>query len=178
MTFIEDDAVRLKMHGMLVERFQLTQFKDWQLNAINALIRGEDALVVQPTGSGKSLCFQFPALWLSGTAVVITPTVSLMSDQTCSLTSRGIRATYLGKAQPDKNVSAKILERQYKIVFVTPESFFEDGGTPKHLFVQLHKNQQISLIAIDEVHLLCSWSNFRYINYQNNHFIIIPNLQA
>ena len=70
------------MEGMLADRFQLTSFKDWQQRAIEAAISGKDALIIQPTGSGKSLCFQFPAVWSKKTTVVITPTVSLMSDQT------------------------------------------------------------------------------------------------
>ena len=86
------------MIGMLAERFKLTCFKDWQLNAIQ-VVRGEDALVMQPTGSGKSLCHQFPAVWLKKSTVVITPTVSLMSDQTSSLQSKGFRAVFLGSAQ-------------------------------------------------------------------------------
>ena len=96
------------MVGVLAERFKLTQFKDWQMNAIKAVLSGLDALVVQPTGCGKSLCFQFPAVWLKKTAIVLTPTVSLMSDQTTSLTARGISATFLGSAQRDK--SAQVLQ--------------------------------------------------------------------
>ena len=69
------------MTGLLLKKFNLTTFKDWQLRAIKALVGGQDALVVQPTGSGKSLCYQFPAIWLKKTTVVLTPTISLMDDQ-------------------------------------------------------------------------------------------------
>ena len=65
-----DSAIKFQMLGVLVERFKLTKFKDWQLRAIMAVIRGSDALVVQATESGKSLCFQFPAIWLKKCAVV------------------------------------------------------------------------------------------------------------
>ena len=65
-----------QMVGLLVERFKLTTFKDWQLRTIKALINVQDALVVQSTGSGKSLCFQFPAAWLKKTTIIITPTIS------------------------------------------------------------------------------------------------------
>ena len=113
------------MKGMLADRFQLTSFKDWQQRAIEAAISGKDTLIIQPTGSGKSLCFQFPAVWSKKTAVVITPTVSLMSDQTSNLEARNIKSTFLGTAQKDKSVYSKILSGEYKLVFVTPESFFD-----------------------------------------------------
>lgn len=157
-----DSAVKFQMLGMLVERFKLSNFKDWQLRSIMAVINGSDALVVQATGSGKSLCFQFPAIWLKKCAVVITPTVSLMSDQTSSLASRGIMATFVGSAQRDKSVNTEILAGKYELIFVTPESFFEDDGTLKHVFKQLALKEQIGLLAIDEVHLLYSWNSFRY----------------
>ena len=158
-----DSAIKFQMLGVLVERFKLTKFKDWQLRAIMAVIRGSDALVVQATGSGKSLCFQFPAIWLKKCAVVITPTVSLMSDQTASLISRGIMATFVGSAQRDKSVNSNILAGKYEVIFVTPESFFEDEGTLKSVFKELTLKQQIALLAIDEVHLLYSWNSFRYV---------------
>ena len=118
------------MVGVLAERFKLTQFKDWQMNAIKAVLSGFDALVVQPTGCGKSLCFQFPAVWLKKITIVLTPTVSLMSDQTSSLMARGISATFLGSAQRDKSTVARVLAGEYEVMFVTPESFFDDDGTP------------------------------------------------
>lgn len=126
-------GANLKMVGLLVERFKLTAFKEWQLRTIKALVNGQDALVVQSTGSGKSLCFQFPAVWLKKTTIiVITPTISLMSDQTGSLDSRGIKATFLGSAQRDRGVQQRILLGEYEVVFVTPESFFDDDGRPIH----------------------------------------------
>ena len=158
---LDVNETKLQMIGMLAERFQLTQFKDWQFNCISAIVKGEDVLVLQPTGSGKSLCFHFPAVWLKKSAVVITPIVSLMSDQTCSLKVKGIKATFLGTAQCDKNITAKILSEEYEVIFVTPESFFENDGSPRYIFKQLLWKQQIGLIAVDEAHLVCSWSSFR-----------------
>ena len=152
------------MKGMLADRFQLTSFKDWQQRAIEAAILGKDTLIIQPTGSGKSLCFQFPAVWSKKTTVVITPTVSLMSDQTSNLEARNIKSTFLGTAQKDKSVYGKILSGEYELVFVTPESFFDEDGTPKQLFRQLRWKQQIGLIAIDEAHLLSAWKTFRYVS--------------
>ena len=73
-------------------------------------------------------------MWSKKTAVVIIPTVSLMSDQTSNLEARNIKSTFLGTAQKDKSVYSKILSGEYELVFVTPESFFDEDGTPKQLF--------------------------------------------
>jgi len=85
------ETQQLQMKGILADRFQMTAFKDWQQRAIEAAIKGKDTLIIQPTGSGKSLCFQFPAVWSKKTTIVITPTVSLMSDQTRNLEARNIK---------------------------------------------------------------------------------------
>lgn len=149
------------MTGLLIKKFNLTTFKDWQLRAIKALIGRQDVLVVQPTGSGKSLCYQFPAVWLKRTTLVLTPTISLMDDQTSALSSKGIKATFLGAAQQDKDVPHKVLEGEYEIVIVTPESFFADNGQPRELFKQLNYRNRIGVIALDEAHLFSSWISFR-----------------
>lgn len=148
MPIFTTETQQLQMKGILADRFQMTAFKDWQQRAIEAAIKGKDTLIIQPTGSGKSLCFQFPAVWSKKTTIVITPTVSLMSDQTRNLEARNIKSTFLGTAQRDKSVYKKILSREYDLVFVTPESFFDEGGTPKQLFRQLQWKRQIGLIAI------------------------------
>lgn len=122
----------LCMLGLDEEIFNLTQFKDWQLNAILAVVHGEDPLVVQLTGSHKSLCFQF---WLKKSTTVITPPVSLMSD--VHLNQEGSRWHFLGSAQSDKMTCTRVLGGEPELVFVTPESFFKDDGTPKHFFRQL-----------------------------------------
>lgn len=156
-----DGDLDLTMTGLLLKKFKLTAFKDWQLRAVKALIDGRDALVVQPTGSGKSLCYQFPAVWLKKTTVVLTPTISLMDDQSSSLSSKGIKATFLGAAQQDTCIPEKLLAGEYEIVFVTPESFFADNGQPRELFRQLNHKNNIGVIALDEAHLFSSWISFR-----------------
>ena len=125
------------MKGVLADRFSLIQFKEWQLRAIKAAIAGEDVLVIQPTGSGKSLCFHFPAVYSQKTAIVITPIISLMCDQTAALQSKNIRATFLGTAQKDKSKQERVRAGEFELVFVSPESFFTDSGTPHQLFTQL-----------------------------------------
>ena len=86
-----------------------------------------------------------------------------MSDQTSNLEARNIKSTFLGTAQKDKSVYSKILSGEYELVFVTPESFFDEDGTPKQLFWQLRWKEQVALIAIDEAHLLSAWKTFWYV---------------
>ena len=86
----------------LAEKFGLTSFKIFQKKIIDATLEGRDSLVIHPTGSGKSLCFQFPPVFQEKKAFVITPTISLMQDQVHGLLQKGISSTFLGSAQPDK----------------------------------------------------------------------------
>ena len=109
------------MTGVLVKHFKLQEFKSWQLEVIKAVLERRNAFVLQPTGSGKSLCFQFPALVTKKATIVITPTLSLMSDQCSALQARGIRATYLGSTQKDKDVEKRVCTGEYDIIYTTPE---------------------------------------------------------
>ena len=118
------------MKGVLADRFSLIQFKEWQLRAVTAAIAGEDVLVIQPTGSGKSLCFHFPALYSQKTATVITPTISLMCDQTAALQSKNLRATFLGTAQNNKSIHERVRAGEFELVLVSPESFSLIVGYP------------------------------------------------
>ena len=92
----------------LADTFDLTHFKDYQTRIIDAVIEKRDTLVVQPTGSGKSLCFQFPAVYTRKLSLVVSPTISLMQDQTLQLQARGISAMYLGSAQMDPQAESKV----------------------------------------------------------------------
>ena len=148
---------------VLADCFNLTHFKDFQYQVINATLDRRDTLVVQPTGSGKSLCFQFPAVYSKKMTLVITPTISLMQDQTFELKKIGISATYLGSAQMDSHAENKALcaESNIHIVFVSPEWLF--GSEERNLvkLQGLHKVNQLGLIAIDEAHLIYDWQDFR-----------------
>ena len=123
----------------LAEKFSITKFRDYQKKIIKALCAGSDCLVIQPTGSGKSLCFQFPAVYMNKIAIVITPTISLMQDHVKNCEQYGIKAIFLGSAQLDRQKEDHVLsgKSDANIVLVTP------------------------VIALDEAHLFHYWQEFR-----------------
>ncbi len=150
------------MVGLLIKHFGITSFKEWQISTIRAVLERRNSLVIQPTGSGKSICFQLPSLITGKMTVVLTPTISLMSDQCSKLKLHGIPAIYLGSSQIDKEVDKKIRNGLFQIIYTTPEKFFNSSGSPSKMFSDLIDMGQIGLIAIDEVHLVNVWKSFRY----------------
>lgn len=145
----------------LAENFGLTSFKQYQMEVIDRCLKGKDCLVVQPTGSGKSLCYQFAAVYSGKMAIVISPTISLMVDQVAKLTAKGIEAAYLGSSQPDKTLERKIFEGKTKVavLFVTPEWMF--SSNKMSMIKEMAARKQLSLLAIDEAHLAFEWKTFR-----------------
>lgn len=148
--------------GLAAKHFSLPNLHQWQIDIITAAVGGKDTLVVQPTGSGKSLCYILPPLYKKKTAIIISPTISLMTDQVHKLTKRGIAATFLGSAQKE-DVMPQVRAGSFQLVYTTPE-FFYDNTTkkPKEAFLTMANESKLSLIAIDEAHLLIQWKSFRY----------------
>ena len=107
---------------------------------MKAALNRTNTIVVQPTGNGKSLCYQFLPFATGGTAVVISPTLSLIHDQVEELCAKGITATYLCSTQNDTSIPAAISRGEFKVVYVTPERMFPGGGCePNPLkFTELH----------------------------------------
>ena len=153
----------------LADRFDCTRFKSYQKDVIQGVLNGRDALVIQPTGSGKSLCFQFPAVHQQKKAVVLVPTISLMEDHVQNLHEKGISSAYLGSAQTDKGLEDKVFQEdsEEKIIFVTPEWLSKPER--KARVRALAEKKALSLIAVDEAHLVFEWENFRpaYKEIQN-----------
>ena len=125
------------------------------------MLAGKDTLVLYPTGSGKSLCFQFPPVYLGKKAIIVTPTISLMQDQVQKLNSLGIQSAYLGSAQFDKQAESRALDptSEETLIFVTPEWITKSCNQQK--VQELNRNKKLALIAIDEAHLVSEWAAFR-----------------
>ena len=158
---LDDSLQNATLIATLAERFKLTSFKRFQREVIDATLQGKDTLVVYPTGSGKSLCFQFPPVHENKKGIIITPTISLMQDQVDKLNEMGISSVYLGSAQFDKTIEKRVFEPNSKVslIFVTPEWITKPGNLSK--IQLLASRKQLSLIAVDEAHLYCEWADFR-----------------
>lgn len=132
------------------------EFRGLQGSIVEHIISGKDALVLMPTGFGKSLCYQMPALIREGVTVVISPLLSLMKDQVDALSRKNISACTLNSTQsPQENreLEADIVMGKYKIVYVSPERSL------KNSFIELLKNISLGLIAIDEAHCISEWGH-------------------
>ena len=140
--------------SVLKEYFGHTAFREGQEGLIDAILAGRDVVGIMPTGAGKSLCYQIPALMSSGITIVVSPLISLMKDQVNSLIQSGVRAAYLNSslslAQYDLAIkNAKM--GAYKLIYVAPERLC----TPS--FLSLAASVRISLIAVDEAHCVSQW---------------------
>ncbi len=144
------------MHALLRKTFGIDSFRNSQEAVITDILAGRHCLVLMPTGMGKSLCYQLPALMMDGLAVVISPLIALMKDQVDSLVKLGIDAAYinssLGKHERE-NRYQNISEGRYKIIFVSPERF------KKEEFINVICTRNISLLAVDEAHCASQWGN-------------------
>ena len=130
---------------------------------MRSVLQGKHAVVMQPTGSGKSICFQLPPFIGGGIALVIAPTLSLIHDQVHHLRSKGIPATFLCSTQKDHTIAVGISAGEYKVVYVTPERLFPGGSQPNYLFQSLASKGKICLIVVDEAHCIFTWQSFRYV---------------
>lgn len=134
--------------------FGYDSFRPGQKSVIDSILSGRDAFAVMPTGAGKSVCYQIPAVLLPGITLVISPLISLMQDQVKALNQAGISAAFINSALSEKaffETVKKARQGLYKIIYVAPERLLTDG------FLNLAKEVQISMVTVDEAHCISQW---------------------
>ena len=134
--------------------FGFSAFRAGQHTLINAVLSGRDALGVMPTGGGKSLCYELPALLLPGLTLVISPLISLMKDQVMALRNAGIPAGCINSAMSMDELREAYTDARYgayKLLYVAPERLLTDG------FCALAQELEIPLVAVDEAHCISQW---------------------
>ena len=150
-----DDQLE-KARAKLREAFGYPAFRPGQERAITSVLAGRDTLVVLPTGGGKSLCYQVPALVLPKLTVVVSPLISLMKDQVDALTARGLPAAFINSTLTSSQVSDRLARAQrgeIKMLYVAPERF-DAGKTAERL-----RDMGVSLLAVDEAHCISEWGH-------------------
>ncbi len=153
--------VRIALETALKQFFGYDQFRPGQREIIKAALAGQDVLVVMPTGGGKSLCFQLPALLQSGLTIVVSPLIALMQDQVEALQTNGIAATFLNSSltgTESRNRTQAILKGEIKLLYVAPERLLSNDFLGE--FLQ-RAQAQVGLagIAIDEAHCVSEWGH-------------------
>lgn len=157
------------IYEILREYYGYSSFRNGQLEIIQQILSGYDVLAVMPTGAGKSICYQVPALALEGITLVVSPLISLMQDQVQGLISMGVRGAYINSSLTSRQVS-KALENakngMYKIIYVAPERLMTER------FLDFARSVSIPLVAIDEAHCISQWGHdFRPSYLQIEKFI-------
>ncbi len=139
---------------LLRDVFGYPDFRPGQRSLIDSLLGGRDVLGIMPTGAGKSICYQLPALLLPGITVVVSPLISLMKDQVGALVQSGVRAAYINSSLTERQCR-KALENacsgMYKIIYVAPERLMTAG------FLAVAAAQPISMVCVDEAHCVSQW---------------------
>lgn len=143
---------------ILKHQFGFDAFRMHQQAAITAVLDSRDCVLLMPTGGGKSLCYQIPALIFKGVTVVVSPLIALMKDQVEALRNNGINAAFLNStqsAQEQASVHRSVREGRIKLLYVAPERLMQSSGQ----FIEFLREIDLSLVAIDEAHCISSWGH-------------------
>jgi ATP-dependent DNA helicase RecQ len=163
-------------HAILRDTFGYHSFRPLQLEIIQAIMADQDVLAILPTGAGKSLCFQIPALARPGLTLVISPLIALMKDQVDALTANGVAATFLNSSLPPEESRrrlARLHQNQYKLLYAAPERIMLSG------FLEDLQRWGLSAIAVDEAHCISEWGHdfrpeYRQLAHLRQHLPHIP----
>lgn len=152
--FLTKKGVSMTKEEVLKKYFGYDSFRAGQETLVNGILSGRDTLGIMPTGAGKSLCYQIPALLMSGITLVVSPLISLMKDQVTALNQAGIHAAYLNSSlTPGQYQTAlrNLVQGRYKIVYVAPERLLTDS------FLWAASQIEISMVSVDEAHCISQW---------------------
>ncbi|WP_138204796.1 DNA helicase RecQ [Haloimpatiens lingqiaonensis] len=144
------------LEAVLKKYFGYDNFRKGQKEIIDSVVNGRDVVGIMPTGAGKSLCFQIPAIIFSGITIVVSPLISLMKDQVDSLREQGIEATYINSTLSEMEYMERIQGisvGDYKLVYIAPERLESEG------FCRMLNQVEVSFVAIDEAHCISQWAH-------------------
>ncbi|MDD2684826.1 MAG: DNA helicase RecQ [Gallionella sp.] len=169
-------------HSVLRDTFGYAEFRGAQRDIVEHVISGGDALVLMPTGGGKSLCYQIPALLRDGVGIVVSPLIALMQDQVDALKQLGVSAAFLNSsldADAAREVSRQALHGELKLLYVAPERLMTEGFLG--LLERLQQDNGIALFAIDEAHCVSQWGHdfrpeYRALTVLHERFPTVPRI--